>query len=81
MPVIDYPKMCVQNLHSVDVYLSADNDSVDQYCTENGYTLVSYDKEEPRFSNDGALPYQYWTGSEWKLEYGFKQIVIRITYS
>lgn len=81
MPVLEFPTMCVADMHMTSVYLSADNVSVNQYCTDNGYTLVSYDNEYQRFSNDGALPYQYWTGTEWKLEFGFRQIVAKITYT
>ena len=81
MPVIELPKTFKEHIHMTDIYLCADNASVNRYCSENGYTLVSYEKEEPRFSNDGSLPYQYWDGTEWKLEYGFRQIVTKIVYS
>lgn len=81
MPVIDLPKTVKEHIHMVDIYLRADDISVNKYCDENGITLISYEKEEPRFSNAGSLPYQYWDGAEWKLEYGFSQIVTKITYS
>jgi len=83
MSVVDYPKMCVQHMHTTDVFLSADQTSVDRYCYEylEGTSCDSFIAEEKRFSNDGSLAYQYWTGSEWKTEFGFKPIVVRLTYS
>lgn len=80
MPVIDYPKMCVEHMHMTDIFLVADDASVNQYCTENGYGSHTYIAENQRFSNDGSLAYQYYSGGKWILEYGFKQIVVRLTY-
>ena len=82
MPVIDYPKMCVQHFHTTDVFLVADSASTARYCIDylDGATFDSVIAERQRFSNDGALAYQYWTGTEWKLEFGFKQIAVSLTY-
>lgn len=71
------------------VYLRADSGSVTQFCADRGVSLVSFDAEEQRFSNDGAIQYQYWglftgviaspgvTGStmKWINEFGFSKIV------
>ena len=81
MTEINYPTMCVEHMHTTDIYLSADDSSVNQYCTENSYSLVSYDKEYSRFSNDGALPYQYYSGGKWVFEFGFKDIVTKLIVS
>jgi len=82
MPVLTYPKFGgIKYFNSTDVFLAADSDSVTQYCTENGYSLSSYIPEDQRFSNDGALTYQYYSGGKWVLEFGFKRIVASITYS
>jgi hypothetical protein len=56
---------------------------------EKGWTLDSYETEDQRFSNDGALPYVFWdpnhleyiSGSTytvvpaWVMEHGFRKIV------
>jgi hypothetical protein len=83
MPTIDYPVQNVKYYAVNNVYLRADDDSVNQYCTEQGLTLVSYEREQQRFSNDGGLAYQYWDTSEsvWKTEFGFSQIVTQLVYS
>ena len=83
MPIIDYPVQNVKYYAVNEVYLRADAASVAQYCTENSITLVSFDPEAQRFSNDGGLAYQYWSTVEsvWKTEFGFDQIVVQLVYS
>lgn len=81
MPFIDYPKQNVKYFSVNNVYIRADDTTVNQYCTENGYTLDRYESEEKRFSNDGGVAYQYYTGSEWKTEFGYKKIVTLLIYS
>jgi hypothetical protein len=81
MPQIEFPTKNVKYFTVNDVYIKADNASVNQYCTENGYTLVSYDAEDKRFSNDGGLAYQIYDGSEWRTEFGYDRVVARLIYS
>lgn len=81
MPTIDYPTKNVKYFAINDIYLRGDDDTVNQYCTENGITLVSYKVESKRFSNDGGLGYQYYENSEWKTEFGYARIVTQIIYS
>jgi hypothetical protein len=66
-----------------DVYYRADNDTVNQYCAEKGYTLTSYKAEDQRFSNDGSRTYLYYdtTNSVWLTETGFAKVVSEILYS
>lgn len=77
------------------VYLRGDNTTVNQYCTDKGYSLESYTIENQRFSNDGALPYQYYgpftgvigplgltgTTTMWQTEFGFSRIVSELVIS
>lgn len=81
MPTIQYPTLNVLNFTVNPVYLSGDDASVAQYCAENFYTLDSYEVEQQRFSNDGAVLYQYYSGGEWKTEFGFNKIVTLLTYT
>ncbi|MDY0270435.1 hypothetical protein [Trichloromonas sp.] len=81
MAVIEFPTMNVQYIAINDVYLVANDDSVNQFCTENGWTMDSYESEEQRFSNDGSLYYQYWDGSQWVLESGYRKIVTKLVYT
>lgn len=83
MPAIQYPTMNVKYFAITPVYIRADDDTVNQYCTDNGYTLVSYKKEAKRFSNDDGLEYQYYdtTDSVWRSEFGYAQIVSELIYS
>lgn len=80
MAVIEYPKFNVKYFSVNEVYLAGDDTSVTKYCSGNTWTLDSYTKEDLRFSNDGALAYQYWNGSAWVLEQGYRAIVTSITY-
>jgi hypothetical protein len=83
METIKYPtKNGIMNFADGTVYLRADDDTVNQYCTEKSYTLEYYESEEQRFSNDGALAYMYYgvnpgiTGvTNWYMEFGFSKIV------
>ena len=93
MTTQEYPTFTgVTHFDDGSVYLRADSGSVTQYCADRGVTLVSYEPEEQRFSNDGALSYQYYgpftgaispgvTGTtiKWQLEFGFSQIVKSLT--
>lgn len=89
MATISYPTRNIQYFPIAPVYISADDASVLQYLTENGFPTgsTSYVKEDQRFSNDGALAYQYWeydanlSGNTWKTEYGFRQVVTSLTYA
>ena len=89
MPAIEYPTINVKYFAIQEVYLRADDASVNQYCTDKGITLVSYEAETQRFSNDGGLAYQYWgkpqgvTGGTdmWVTEFGYKKVVQQLTYS
>ena len=90
---IDYPiKRAVKYHSDGTVYVRADQETIDKYCEENGYTLISYEVEEQRFSNNGALLYAYFgpftymdsegdpvTEDTWQLEFGFKRIVTKLT--
>lgn len=89
---ITYPtKNSIKYFDDNTVYLLADDTTINQWCTEKSYTLVSYEKETQRFSNDGALPYAFYgpltylneegtevTEDTWQIEFGFKKIVISI---
>ena len=81
MTKLDFPTLNVKYFAVNEIYLSADDISVEQYCTDNGYTLVSYEVENQRFSNDGALPYQYYNtdDTKWVTEFGFHKIVTSLS--
>lgn len=84
MTTIQLPTLNVKYFSVNTIYLRGDNTSVTKYCQDNGYNLSSFEVEDrPRFSNDGALPYQYWdaTKSAWVTEFGFEKIVTSLTYS
>jgi hypothetical protein len=89
MPIINYPVQNVTYYAVNEVYLRADNATVTKYCADNGLTLVSYESEKRRFSNDGGLAYQYWglpvgvTGgtNAWITEFGYSQIVTELRVS
>jgi len=83
MPTIELPTINVKYFAVNVIYLRGDDTSVNQYCTDNGYTLDSYDLENQRFSNDGALPYQYYDSgtSAWVTEFGFSKIVTALHYT
>lgn len=88
MPIISYPTNNVLYYPIEKVYIAGDNESVKQYLLDNGFPTgtTSYVKEDQRFSNDGALTYQYWewdaqlTGNTWKTEFGFRPIATSVTY-
>lgn len=83
MPTIQYPTLNVKYFAVNEIYLRGDDISVEQYCTDNSYNLSSYELENQRFSNDGALPYQYYDTSTltWVTEFGFSKIVILLNYT
>lgn len=96
MATILYPTMTgITYFQDNEVYIRANNASVWTFCSGRGYTCVSYEGETQRFSNDGALKYQYFgpvtrvvdstggtvTTNEWTLEFGFQQIVKTLTIS
>jgi hypothetical protein len=89
MPAIQYPTINVKYFAINEVYLKADDASVNKYCSDQGITLVSYEPEQKRFSNDGGLAYQYWgkpqgvTGGTdmWVTEFGYAQVVQELVYS
>ncbi|MFW6225838.1 MAG: hypothetical protein ACOC3V_02665 [bacterium] len=90
---IEYPtKNAVQYHSDGTVYLRSDNDTIDQYCSENDYTYISHEVEEQRFSNNGGLLYAYYgpftynnedgdpvTEDRWQLEFGFKRVITKLT--
>jgi hypothetical protein len=81
MQVIESPKFVnVKNIND-DVYLAGDSVSINQYCLDNDYTLVRFELEKQRFSNDAGLMYQYYdnSSSSWKLEFGFRKVVTYLT--
>lgn len=86
---IEYPQFNIKYFAIQPVYLKSDTSSINQYCTDNGYTYISHKTERQRFSNDGGLTYQYWglpmgvTGgtSQWVTEFGYSQIVTELTVS
>lgn len=81
MPSIEYPqKKDVENFTIEPIFIKADNDSVNQYCTENGLTLDSYEKEEKRFANDGSYTYVYYEDSKWKIASGYEKVVRVLNY-
>ncbi len=70
------------------IYLAGDTTSINKYCADRGVALVSYELEEQRFSNDGALAYQYYgpftgaispgvtgTTTKWQTVWGYSRIV------
>ena len=77
---IQYPTLNVLNFTVNPVYLKGDDASVNQYCTEKNYSLVSYEVEAQRFSNQGGILYQYYADGEWKTEFGFSKIVTLLIY-
>lgn len=87
MPIVELPKQNVKYYAVNDVYVKADDATVQQYCDDNGYTLSSYKAENQRFSNDGGLAYQYYgvligssgTTEAWYTEFGYSRIVTEIT--
>ena len=80
MPVIEYPTKIAENMHMITIYVAGDDASVSQYCFENSIGAHTYEIEEQRFSNDGALTYMFYSGGKWNLEFGFKPIVTKILY-
>ena len=89
METIKYPtKDSVKYFADGTLYLRADDNTVNQYCTEKGYTLEFYEPEKQRFSNDGGLGYMYYgvnpgiTGvTDWYMEFGFSQVVETLVVS
>ena len=89
MPAINYPKINVKYFAIQDVYVRADAATVAEYCSIKGITLVSYEPEPQRFSNDGGLAYQYYgvlicatgTTETWNTEFGYAQVVQELIYS
>lgn len=82
MTIIDYPKFNnVLYLHLKPVFLAGDQVSVNKYCSERGYTLINFQLENQRFSNDGELLYQWFntTTGLWVTESGFTQVVNQLT--
>ena len=93
MATIQFPTFTgITYFNDGDIYLAGDTTSVLQYCTDRGKTYVSHELEEQRFSNDGALAYQYYgpftgeistgvTGTtiKWQMEWGYKKIVKSLT--
>ena len=86
--VIEYPtKDGIKYFGDGTIYIKADDATVNQYCTELGYTNPAYEAEPQRFSNEGGLAYQYYgvligtTGSTmtWNTEFGFNKIVVKLT--
>jgi hypothetical protein len=77
MQIIEYPTFRnIKEFAISDIYVVGNDTSVNQYCTEYGYTLVSYSIEDQRFSNNGSFTYQYLTsGGTWLLETGFRRVV------
>jgi hypothetical protein len=89
MTTLQYPTFTgITDFQDGTIYLRADDTSIEQYCADRGVSLVSYEAEEQRFSNDGALAYQYYgpftgtispgvtgTTTKWQLEFGFSKIV------
>jgi hypothetical protein len=90
---IQYPTFTgISYFNDGDVYLKGDNASINKFCADRGKTLVSYELEEQRFSNDGALAYQYYgtftgalspgvtgTTTKWQMEWGYSKIVKSLT--
>jgi hypothetical protein len=85
--VIEYPtKDGIKYFGDGTIYIKANDNTVNEWCSVYNYTLNSYTAETQRFSNDGALGYQYYgvlqgaTGSTetWNTEFGFDKIVLSI---
>ena len=58
--VIEYPtKDGVKYFADDTIYIRADNKTINEWCIINNYTLNEYTQEVQRFSNDGALAYQF----------------------
>ena len=93
MPVIDNPTVRayddprhINSVYFSDLPLRADVASINQYCTQNSITLVSYLRdpaEGSRFSNDGGRLYNYWdiVTSLWMNKFGYEPVVVELTYS
>jgi len=86
--VIEYPtKDGIKYFGDGTIYIKANYATVNQYCADLGYTHPIFEAEEQRFSNEGALAYQYYgvligtTGSTmtWNTEFGFDKIVTKLT--
>lgn len=82
MLVIEYPTVNVKNFAINNVFIRGDEVSVEKYCEDNDYYLDSFEVEKQRFSNDGALAYQYYDEEleEWVSEFGFSQVVNILNY-
>lgn len=84
MPSMKFPvQRNAKNFTVNSVYIKADTDTIDQYCVENGLTLVGYETENQRFSNDGILVYQYYdlAKTEWKTASGYDRVVGMLDYT
>ena len=89
MATVEYPTvrayedtLHINNIEFPALPLRADDDTVDQYCTENAIGAHTYTADESRYANDGARLYNYWdtVTSEWKNSWGYSGIVIEIQY-
>lgn len=81
MPVITNPTLTVYYFGEIN--LRGDEASAKRYCQEIGKTYISHKVDALRFSNgdEGSRIYQYWNGTAWVQESGFKNIVTEITHS
>ena len=97
MATVQYPtKDSVKYFDNNTVYLRADNTTINQYLSEieSGATLDSFEPEQQRFSNDGALMYGYYgpittvvdatggtiTTNQWTYQFGYSMVVKSLIY-
>jgi len=95
MATIQYPtKDGVSYFADGTIYLRAHNTTVNTYCSGKTWTLDSYEIENQRFSNDGALAYAFYgpftgvigpgtttgTTNMWQVEWGYSRIVTSLVY-
>jgi hypothetical protein len=71
--------------------IRADQDSIDQFCTEKGYTAASWTADSGGYSNDGGRLMNYYgtyqfltgstfsTGTTWLNYFGYDGILTSIT--
>jgi hypothetical protein len=83
MPSINFPTQDIKYFHQTNVFLRGDQDSIDQYAIDKGISgVTNIVLEDQRFSNNGAITYQYFmtSGATWVTEYGFDRVVVSLDH-
>lgn len=85
MPTINFPTHDLKYFSQTNVFIRGDQDSIDQYIIEHDEidTMSNIILEDQRFSNNGALTYQYWNATEsiWVTEFGFDKVIVSFDYT